>query len=316
MLEPRRTFPPLAYLGFGMAAAIIGLLPWIITGMRLPLQNLWAANTLPADMPIALLPFSQYYLSLIVALIVIGSTIAGIVGRATSATNRRVALFALMGGVLLVQVIALVQAAITAGSGLDDRAASGLYVAALVGGTIAAILLGLGMLALIARAPRPGALVALSIAAVAFSSWLSVLVFPVGALISELPYTDAMSQVIHVAPAVLVGVAIVWCGVGTVGQVIAAIGSLLVLWVGPTLVTAVSAAAGSRVLLPYPAEMLDYGLGVFRQAIAMPDLWAMNLAIAIVVAIVGLVGKRLLGRRPDRPADEVSANTDSSASEI
>lgn len=265
--------------------------------MRLPLQNLWAADTLPADMPIALLPFSQYYLSLIVALIVIGSTVAGIVGRATSATNRRVALFALGGGVLLVQVIALVQAAITAGSGLADRAASGLYIAALVGGTIAAILLGLGMLALIARAPRPGALVAFSIAAVAFSSWLSQLVFPVRWNISELPYADTMLQVIHVAPAVLVGVAIVWCGVGTVGRVIAAVGSLLVLWVGPTLVTAVSAAAGSRVLLPYPAEMLDYGLGVFRQAIAMPDLWAMNLAIAAGVAVVGLVGRWSLERR-------------------
>jgi len=106
--------------------------------------------------------------------------------------------------------------------------------------------------------------------------------------------------VIHVAPAVLVGVAIAWCGIGTVGRVIAAIGSLLVLWVGPTLVTAVSAAAGSRVLLPYPAEMLDYGLGVFRQAIAMPDLWAMNVAIAVVVAIVGLVGRWSFERRRAR----------------
>lgn len=297
MLAPRRTVPPLAYLGFGAAAAVVGLLPWIITGMRLPLQNLWAADTLPGDMPIALLPFSQYYLSLIVAVIVIGSTVAGIVGRTTSTTNRRAALFALIGGVLIVQVIALAQAAITTGIGLDGRVASALYVVALVGGTISAILLGLGMLALIARAPRAGALVAFSIAAVAFSSWLSSLVFPVRWMISELPYADVMLQVIQVAPAVLIGVAIVWCGVGTVGRVIAAIGSLLVLWVGPTLVTAVSAAAGSRILLPYPAEMLDYGLGVFRQAIAMPELWASNLVLAVVVAVVGLVGRWIFERR-------------------
>lgn len=56
-----RTIGTPTYLALGAAAAIVGLIPWIITGMRLPLQNLWATDTRPADMPLALLPFSQYY---------------------------------------------------------------------------------------------------------------------------------------------------------------------------------------------------------------------------------------------------------------
>lgn len=52
-------------LAIGAVSAVLGLLPWLITGMRLPLQNLWAADTAPDAMPIVLLPFSQYALSLI-----------------------------------------------------------------------------------------------------------------------------------------------------------------------------------------------------------------------------------------------------------
>ena len=42
-----RSLPWWAALLIGVGAALVGLLPWIITGMRLPLQNLWASSTLP-----------------------------------------------------------------------------------------------------------------------------------------------------------------------------------------------------------------------------------------------------------------------------
>ena len=61
----------------GMAFAIIGLVPWLVTDMHLPLQNLWAAEVSPDQMPITLLPFSQYYLELLAAMIVIGAALAG-----------------------------------------------------------------------------------------------------------------------------------------------------------------------------------------------------------------------------------------------
>jgi hypothetical protein len=61
------------WLGIGAASAVVGLLPWIITGMRLPLQNLWGTNTLPEAMPIGLLPFNQYAIPLIAGILVVGA---------------------------------------------------------------------------------------------------------------------------------------------------------------------------------------------------------------------------------------------------
>ena len=296
MLEPKPV-GSLIFLPIGAASAIIGLLPWLITGMRLPLQNLWATAAPPAGMPIVLLPFSQYSALLIVAMLLIGATIAGIVGRAMPARHPGPALVALMGGVLIIQAIATVQTAVTVSKGLREGTASTIYLAALVGGTVAAILLGVAVLALIARAPKAGAVIGVSIAAIAFSSWLSGLVFPINGIVTASPLTTVLGQVVRYVPAVIIGVTIAWCGINTVGRVIASIASLLLLWVGPTLVTAVSAAIGSRVLAQYPAEMLDYGVQVFRSALGMPELWLPTLALAIAVAVVGLVALRTISKR-------------------
>lgn len=295
MLEQRQPLRTRTYLAIGAASAIFGLLPWIITGMHIPLQNLWAIST--TDMPIGLLPFSQYCIFLVAALIVIGSTVAGAIARATAAQHPRSAFGATIGGVVGVQVIAMVQTAIVVTSGLQEREASTLYVALLVAGTVAAILLGVGILVLIARAPKAGALVGVSIAAIALSSWLGGLFFPVGSVVSSSPLASALSDITRVAPAIVIGAAIAWAGIGSIGRVIAAIIGLLMLWFGPTLVTAVSSAVGSRVLLTYPSEMLDQGFGVFRMAIAMPELWLPEIALAVGVAFVGVVGRRVVERR-------------------
>ena len=298
----------LVFLALGAASAIIGLLPWLIYGMRLPLQNLWASATTPAEMPIALLPLSQYSVVLEVALLVIGSAVAGVVGRAVPARHPGGALAALVGGVLVIQLIVAVQSIVTVFRGLSRGSASTFYLAALVGATIVAILLGMGVLALIARAPKAGALIGLSVAAIAFGSWLSGIFFPISAIATSSPLTAALGEVVRFAPAVLIGLAIAWCGITTAGRVaigrlIAAVASLLLLWVGPTLVTAVSAAVGSRVLAHYPGEMVEYGVQVFRSALGLPELWLTTLALAIVVAAVGLVAVRTIGTRANAPTD-------------
>jgi hypothetical protein len=63
------------YVLMGVGAAVAGLLPWIITGMRLPLQNLWADEGagLAEPMPFVLLPFSQYFVTLLIGVIAVGS---------------------------------------------------------------------------------------------------------------------------------------------------------------------------------------------------------------------------------------------------
>ncbi len=287
---------PVSYLVVGMLSAIVGLLPWLVTGMRLPIQNLWASSTLPEDMPIALLPFSQYTITLIVAVVVTGSALAGGLARVTRAQHPRFALAAIVVGVLLVQVVAIVQTAVTIATGLREGPAAKVYLFALTAGTLAASLIGLLILVLIARAPAAGAVVAVSLAAVTFSGWLGALIAqPFDFEVSET--ARALLSATRWVPAVIVGLAVAWCGLATIGRVAGAIASFLALWIGPTLFTAVSAAVGTRVLAAYPAEMLDYGVQVFFSALGVKGGSAALLIPAVIVMLLGLVTRWALRRR-------------------
>ena len=217
----------------GVGSALVGLLPWLITGMRLPLQNLWASETLPDQMPVVLLPFSQYTITFVAGLIVTGAAIAGLVARATRARQPRRGFVAILIGVLTVQLIATLQTSIVVRVGLQVGTESVVYFAATLAVALVSILVGMLVLWLIARAPRAGALVGISIAAIVFGSWLSGLLVPFGTFPAE-PVAQLLSYVRWV-PAVIIGAAIAWCGINTVGRVAAAIGSLLILWIAPAL---------------------------------------------------------------------------------
>ncbi|TFD62623.1 hypothetical protein E3T39_01360 [Cryobacterium suzukii] len=296
VLTRMKAIGPVSYLVVGMLAAMVGLLPWLVTGMHLPIQNLWASNTLPEDMPIALLPFSQYTITLIVAVVVTGSALAGGLARVTRAQHPRFALAAIIVGVLLVQVVAIVQTAVTVATGLAESPAAKVYLFALTAGTLAASLIGLLILMLIARAPAAGAVVAVSLAAVAFSAWLNGLIaHPLSFETTET--TRALLSAARWVPAVIVGLAVAWCGLTTIGRVAGAIVSFLALWIGPTLFTAVSAAAGTRVLAAYPAEMLDYGAQVFVSALGVKGGSLSLLVPAVIVMVLGLAVRWALRRR-------------------
>jgi hypothetical protein len=105
--SPPRSREAVLSLLVGMASVVVGLSPWLVSGGRLPLQNLGAAGAAPDEMPFVLLPFSQYALTLIVAVIVIGSALAG--GIVRVARRRRPGLSATPAvvGVLLIQVAAV-----------------------------------------------------------------------------------------------------------------------------------------------------------------------------------------------------------------
>lgn len=288
-----------SYLLVGAASAIVGLAPWLITGMRLPLQNLWAVDTSPAEMPVTLLPFSQYALALIVAVIVTGSAIAGGLARATRAKRPRFALVAIVVGALAIQLVALAQTTVTVSNGLRESTAAAVYLVMLVAGSLASIMIGQLVLLLIARAPKSGAVIGMSVAGIALSTWLEGIVLPFGtvSLAPNLVLLDAIRWV----PAVVVGVAVAWCGLGTIGRVSAAIVSLLVLWIGPAAVTAVTSAAGSRVLAPYPSDMVDYGAQVFVSALGVAGGSLSLLVVAVIVMALGLAARwAIRRRRPER----------------
>lgn len=297
-MKTKKIAAPAAFLLLGVVAAIIGLLPWMVTGMVLPIQNLWAIDVAADDMPITLLPFSQYTITLIVAVLVTGSALAGGLLRLTRAQHPRFAFVSTMVGVLIVHVVAIVQTVATVAGGLAAGREETIYLAGLTAGTIAANLVGLLLMVLIARAPAAGALVAVSVAAVAAGVWVNGLIsHPFG--ISPTEVTMALLGVTRYVPAIIVGLAVAWCGFATVGRVVAAVVSFLALWIGPALFTGVSAAVGTRVLAAYPAEMLDYGVQVFISALGHQGTSLVFIVAAAVVAAIAFVPLRTLrSRRP------------------
>lgn len=290
----RRPLPIWAWLLVGVAAATLGLGPWLLHGARLPLQNLWGDATASAAMPIALLPFSQYSIHLLTALLMVGSAAAGIAARAGRWRRPRFAVLAVVVGVLLVQLTALVQTAVVVRQGLSAQRWSVYYVAALVAGTVLAMGIGILVLLLVASAPVPAATIALAVAAVTASWWLGGLILPLGT--TELPPTW-VSWILRWLPAVLVGLAIAWGGFRTPGRVVAAVVSLAALWIGPALATGLLNAVGSRVLAKHPGEMAEYALTVFRSALTLPELVVPPLVVAAVVGVAGSLALTLIGRR-------------------
>lgn len=305
-----RPLSPIALLVIGVVAALLGLLPWFVTGMRLPLQNLWEESTPPADMPLALLPFSQYLITLIVSVLVVGAGTAGFTARLLGARVSRRGTAALLVGVLLVHAVAVTQSAIVVGAGLQSGNWAAFYLTALVLVAALSLVVGAGILLLIARARVPGAAIALSIVAVALGTWLGRLVVSIvnpavlyvddtarrSLFADGTVMSDWLLAGVRWTPAVLVGIIVAWCGVHALGRVAAGVTSLLILWIGSALVTAVTAAAGTRVLARHPGDMLDYGIGVFGLVLRDPGLSLWPLLLAAGVGVVGAIALTLVRR--------------------
>ncbi|MGZ0066622.1 hypothetical protein [Microbacterium arborescens] len=294
----RRPLSGIAWLLIGAGSAAVGLLPWLITGARLPLQNL-AADQADLSTPFSLLPFSQYFLTAIVSLLVVGGAVAGLAGRILRHRRARGGTRFLTLGVVAVQAIAIAQSSVVTVTMLEDSSRRVVYAAAVIAVMLVSLLMSVLVLLLVARAGRPGAAVALSLAALTAPGWIGLPLQGVLSLGSD-PVTSTVLLLLRWVPAVLVGVVIAWCGFRTAGCVAAALVSLAALWIGPAFFTAVSAAAGTRVLAPYPAEMADYGIGVFVMALTAADLVVPSLIVAACVGALGALALAALTNRTDR----------------
>jgi hypothetical protein len=307
-IADRRPLSDFVWFVIGVGGATVGLLPWLVTGARLPLQNLSADQSTTAT-PLALLPFSQYSLSTIVALLVVGAAAAGIAGRTLAHRRPRLGTTALVSGVLAAQALAAVQSCVVTVGLLQESSVAGTYAVAVIAVMIVSIGVGLLVLLLIARGPVPGATTALSLAAVVSANWIGA------ALRDAMMYgpnelVQGLSFVLRFLPAVLVGCAIAWCGFRSAGRLAAVVVSLAALWIGPAFFTAVSAAAGTRILAPYLSEMAAYGLQVFVSALTMPELAIPPLAVALVIGFAGWMLRSWRERGGRESADEVSVDPD------
>ncbi len=295
-----RRRPAWTFLLVGVGGGILGLVPWLVTGGRLPLQNVWEET--PAVLPWVLLPFHPYYVTLLAALLLVGATAAGIAARALGA--RGASVWLTIVGVFVVHVIAVVQTTLAAGATLPETTEARIWLYGLAGGAVVSALVGVGVTALVARAPRAGAVIGLTIGAMAASSWIAALIAPPGAV--QLEYPSLLVVVPWIGP-VLVGVAIAWAGVNTVGRIVAAIAAVAMVWVVPALLTGMVNALGSRVYWSYPAELVDYAVGVFRAALFTPELALRPVIATVVVAAVGLIVRAVVARR--RPAETDAGST-------
>ena len=216
----------------------------------------------------------------------VGGAAAGIAARALAGRRPRFGTSALVLGVLAVQVLAAVQSSVVTVRSLEESSRTQVYAAAIGAVIVLSLAMSQLVLLLIARAPAPGATIALSLAAIVSASWVGA-AFRDLMLLGPNELVQVISLILRWMPAVLVGCAIAWCGFRTAGRVAAVIVSLAALWIGPAFFTAVSSAAGTRVLAPYPTEMAEYALHVFVMALTMPELAVSPLVVALIIGIAG-----------------------------
>jgi hypothetical protein len=300
-----RQVGPLVCAGLGAVAALLALVPWLLTGMRLPLQNLWAEQTLPADMPVALLPLSQYAITDVLALVVMGYGAAGAGVRALQRAPSvrlpsKAALYA-GAGTLVVHLVVALQSLTVVASGLSVRTASMVYVAALAALVATAVLAGWVVLVLVTVRSRAVAVIGLTLMAVLAGPWLTALLAPTGTAPGPVA-AEALTSVVRWVPAVLVGVAVAWGGLRGHIRILAGLAAVLVLWVVPAALTALSSAAGYRVAFGRPAELAGFAGQVLRAALLQVDSVVPPLLLAVAVAVGGIAMVQLLGRPRAREA--------------
>lgn len=282
----------------GVLCALVGVLPWLVHGARLALQNLWAAPTVaPSEMPLVALPFSQYQLDLVAGVIVIASALAAGAARFLVARGVKVARPAVVLGLLLAQVAALVQTAGAVASGLGFSATvaspvddSQIYLVIMIGWIVVAILVGAGVYLLLTAKAHSAVVIGVAIAAVVLDAWIRGFADPLGAI----PQSSG-GLVLFVAtwaPAAVVGVAIGWTGIRSVFGAVAALAALGVLWVGTAAITALVAAAGSRALLRLPAELAHVAGMTFAAELLGPAL-----AVALAGAAIAVLGLAIRSAR-------------------
>ncbi|WP_353115016.1 hypothetical protein [Microbacterium sp.] len=285
---PRHQSNGLAGVALGVVSVAVGIMPWLASGGILPLQNLWTDGTLPNEMPFALLPVSQYYAVTMFVLLLLGGVFAGLARRAFA---RSWAAWPIGLGVLIGHIVVVVQSFVADAKGLDlGDARAVLYLGGLIGIAVVGILVAqLAFWMCTARSTGVAAL-GTALAAVPFANWVGLWVND-AAGISGAP--EWILLALRWLPAVVVGLALVWCGLRPPVRLIVWLVSLGALWLVPAAFGAVQYGLGMRVLQGDIAEMMQASAQVFPQMLAVE--W-MPVVVAAGIAAVGTALRAVIGR--------------------
>ncbi|MGF9650480.1 hypothetical protein AAIH32_21180 [Pseudarthrobacter oxydans] len=285
-----------AWIGvlIGVLAGLLGLAPWLVTGARLPLQNLWGREVLPAEMPLSLLPLSQYELTTLVALMTVGGAAAGFALRFWRPGRAGARVWSVAAGVLTVQITATVQAFAVLRAGLAPGSASALYFAGVLAGVGAAVAASLVALFLLAARSRARAALGVGLLAVPVVSWAVEWVVNLSDAGNVSPLVPAVA---HWSPAVMVGAALAWCGLRPTRRVLVWVADLVLLWVVPALFTSVNYVFGTRIYLGDLGEMALLARQILAATLG-PDGGAGPIVmLALVIALGGAGALEVLHRR-------------------
>ena len=283
----------------GILAGLLGLGPWLVTGAQLPLQNLWGAEVAPDQMPVSLLPLSQYELTTIVALLTVGGAAAGLAVRIWSPARRRLVAWCAAAGVLVVQSTAAVQSFTVLDGGLTGGTTASLYFAGLLAGVTASLAAALVAHLLLCSRSRSLAALGAGLVAVPFASW--TVEWVVG-FVGHINVPAAVPSLAHWIPAILVGCALAWCGLRPARRAAVWALNLALLWVVPALFISVNYVLGTRVLAGDLQEMLLMSRQILAATLGPAGGAAPKVLLALVIALAGLGAKSIAARRrPDVP---------------
>lgn len=216
----------------------IGCLPWIVDGLQLPPSQAWGQEPSQAAVRSAhkvALPISEYALSTLLVLTVLGGCAAVLVARFAAPWVRWPRAMAALGGLLGAAACALQSRAVAHSLLVESEGASAL-LGSLLGFAMVGAVIGVVVgLAVTGSRPWPRVL-CLAVVAALLPVWLNDLVVR-GATMPTGPLAKVIEYSVWVG-AVLVGVSLAFFGVQPASRLFGWLIALLITWMIPAALTA------------------------------------------------------------------------------
>lgn len=263
----------LVLAGGAVIAYVVGALPWLVTGLRLPISLAWP-SVLPDDVVRVPLPFGEYQLIPLVAVGIVGLAAAAGLARAL----RHPAWVGVVGGaVSLLIALGLSYAAVV--DLLAPRREAELLLAGLIGVGLLGIVLG----ALVGIALRPGTWVGtltVGVLVVAGHTWL------IDLLVGDVAYTAFEEQVARTAPwtlAAMTVAALVFAGRRRWSDGLRWLVVVAVVWIGSAALT-VAGFAVSYARLGADRDLTEAYASTLSLAVSVDPRGLIPTGVAIAVA--------------------------------
>ncbi|MDO8148821.1 hypothetical protein Q6350_10295 [Isoptericola sp. b515] len=288
-----RGLTPIQGFLLGVGTAVVSLLPWFVAGLQAPPMDgpPWLADARGALLPLNLMTFVR--LGGIVVLP--GAAIGLVLRRGASGSTGRAA-WAAAAGLAVVFAGATVQSLTVILPRLrpDSPAALNTVLGAVAVGIL--LVLSVVVCRLLAFGSVPAATVAAAVGAVAAGFWLPTLLLPPPGIVTEgavpTELMRALFRAVELAPAVLTGLALAWCGWTPLRRLAAWALAVLILWIGPAALPVLAhwgTPGGPSLVAHFPLVLDDLERSL-DSGLPYP-------VTALVIGVVGQLAVLLVRRR-------------------